>query len=447
MPRARYVFPPGFLWGTATAAHQVEGQNTNNTWYAWEQEGRILHGHQAGRACDWWGGRWREDFDRAAETGQNAHRLSVEWSRIQPAPDRWDEDALEHYRQMARGLQTRGLKPVVTLHHFTDPLWLAEMGGWENPDAVTHFAAFVGKVVEALKPYVEIWCTINEPNVYTALGYVEGIFPPGKQDLPTALTVAEHLAQGHAAAYEAIHRLQPQAQVGIVVYYRPMRPARPWFPPDVLLAWMEHRWFNHYFALAAAFGRKMTPWGTRRDRKLGPALDFFGLNYYTSDRVAFRRQPPAYTERRFPPDAPLSENQDIAHVPQGLFQGIRWARRLGVPILVTENGVEDGADTLRPRYLTEHIHQIWRALNFNWPVLGYLHWTLVDNFEWDRGWTRRFGLWALDRETQSRTQRGSAALYAAICQANALDTDTVAQYAPDALPALLPGVPLGGMIK
>ncbi|RMF45510.1 MAG: glycoside hydrolase family 1 protein, partial [Anaerolineae bacterium] len=137
MPQATFHFPRGFLWGTATAAHQVEGNNTNNNWYAWEQAGRTVH--PSGLACDWWGGRWREDLDRAAEGGQNAHRFSVEWSRIQPEPDRWDEEALDHYRQMLQGMYERGITPLVTLHHFTDPLWLSEQGGWENEAAIGHF--------------------------------------------------------------------------------------------------------------------------------------------------------------------------------------------------------------------------------------------------------------------------------------------------------------------
>src|SRR5512139_3354300 len=162
--QASYHFPRGFLWGTATAAHQVEGNNTNNQWWQWEQDGHT--DGKSGLACDWWGGRWREDFDRAAETGQNAHRLSVEWSRIQPSPDRWDEEALDRYIEMLRGLQEREITPFVTLHHFTDPLWLVEMGGWQNEIVVEKFEAFVRKVVGSLKDYVSYWFTLNEPNVY-----------------------------------------------------------------------------------------------------------------------------------------------------------------------------------------------------------------------------------------------------------------------------------------
>ncbi len=164
MPKASYHFPRGFLWGAATAAHQVEGNNTNNNWWAWEQDGHTVD--KSGLACDWWGGRWKEDFDRAAEAGQNAHRLSVEWSRIQPDPDRWDENALDRYRQMLRGLRERGMTAMVTLHHFSDPLWLMEQGGWENGETPGKFADFVRKTMEALKEYTTLWVTINEPNVY-----------------------------------------------------------------------------------------------------------------------------------------------------------------------------------------------------------------------------------------------------------------------------------------
>src|SRR5690606_3818692 len=141
MAQASYHFPRGFLWGTATSSHQVEGHNPPNNWTAWEQEkGRILHDHKSGLACDWWGGRWREDLDRAADSGQNTHRLSLEWSRIQPAPDRWDEAALDRYREIMRGMFERSLLPMVTLQHFTLPLWLAEPGGWENERIVDDFA-------------------------------------------------------------------------------------------------------------------------------------------------------------------------------------------------------------------------------------------------------------------------------------------------------------------
>ncbi len=152
MPEATYHFPKGFLWGTATAAQQVEGQNTNNNWAQWEtQPGRIVEGQKAGLACDWWGGRWKEDFQRAYDTGQNAHRFSIEWSRIQPEPDRWDDKALQVYVEMLRWLRDHQMTPLVTLHHFTDPLWLMATGGWGNPATPALFEKFVRHVIPALK--------------------------------------------------------------------------------------------------------------------------------------------------------------------------------------------------------------------------------------------------------------------------------------------------------
>ncbi len=254
MLQATYHFPKGFLWGSATASHQVEGSNTNNNWSAWEaQEGRIRLGHKAGLASDWWGGRWKEDFDRAAETGQNAHRLSIEWSRIQPRPDVWDESAIDYYRQMLRGLHQRGLTPMVTLHHFTDPLWLTEMGGWENDETPALFEKYVDKMVDALKEFCHTWVTINEPNVYTVMGYLFAAFPPGKNDLKSCFTVLKNLIRGHAAAYRAIHALQPDASVGIALNYQSIQPAHPWLPWDHWLARFVHNNFNTSFSECAGF--------------------------------------------------------------------------------------------------------------------------------------------------------------------------------------------------
>ena len=208
MVQAAYHFPRGFLWGTATAAHQVEGNNTNNQWWMWEQAGHTKG--TSGLAADWWGGRWKEDLDRAAEGGQNAHRFSVEWSRIQPTPDTWDEDALERYRNLLRGMRDRGITPMVTLHHFSDRSWFYEMDAWENEQAPALFEKFVRKTVQALKEYCTLWCTINEPNVYALLGYVTGDFPTRHRGTNVAMQVMANMLRGHAAAYRAIHEIQPE---------------------------------------------------------------------------------------------------------------------------------------------------------------------------------------------------------------------------------------------
>ncbi len=237
MVQASFHFPRGFLWGTATSAYQVEGENRNNSWWTWEQEpGHIHNNEKSGAACDWWNGRWREDFDRAAETHQNAHRLSIDWGRIQPEPDRWDESALDRYRDMLRWLYNHNITPMVTLHHFSDPTWLAELGGWENPAVVDYFTRFVKKAVEALQEYANLWVTINEPNVFAANSYLFGIFPPGKTNMKAAFISMENLARAHAAAYHAIHQIQPTARVGIAAQYRGFVPNKSWSPLDKFAA-------------------------------------------------------------------------------------------------------------------------------------------------------------------------------------------------------------------
>jgi beta-glucosidase len=441
MPQATFHFPRGFLWGTATASHQVEGNNTNNNWWAWEQEpGRILQGHKSGLACDWWGGRWREDLDRAAAGGQNAHRLSIEWSRIQPAPERWDEDALDRYREIMRGLHERGMIPMVTLHHFSDPLWLTEMGGWENDLVVEYFEKYTRKVVEGLKEYASLWVTINEPNVYALSGYILGDFPGGKQDFRAALRVLENMLRSHAAAYRVIHTLQPAARVGVAINYRGFQPAKSWFPPDSLAAWLQSRTFNDLFPRALRDGMMGLPLLRKRIPEAKGTQDFIGINYYTKDRVSFNllKYQELFGRRFYPPNADLSDTGFIANEPTGMFEALKWGLQFNVPIFVTENGVEDSDDHLRPRYLAQHLHQVWRGVNFNWPVRGYFQWTLVDNFEWERGWTQRFGLWELDLETHARRKRRSADLYAEICRENGLSSEMVAKYAPEIFDVMFP---------
>ena len=341
MPEATYHFPEGFLWGTATAAHQVEGGNTNNNWYAWENEpGRIANGDRSGLACDWWGGRWKEDLENAARDGQNTHRISIEWSRIQPSPDSWNEDALEYYRQMIKGMRKLGLKPMVTLHHFTDPLWLYEIGGWENEDSYKYFAVFVKKVVAGLKDLVDFWITINEPAVYVTGGYIEGSFPPGKSDLGAAFTVLSNMLKGHAQAYRIIHELQPEAQVGYAKNYRGLEPSRPWFLPDIWITRFTSSSYNDSFSKALLDGRfRFAMKGEKIPAAIG-TQDFVGINYYTLDKVVFKplNVKNVFHRRYYPKDSELSETGFIANNPGGMAAALRWARKFKLPIYITENG-------------------------------------------------------------------------------------------------------------
>jgi beta-glucosidase len=440
MIQATFHFPRGFLWGTATAAYQVEGNNPNSNWYAWEQKpGRIANGDRAGLACDWWNGRWREDFHRAAEGNQNAHRMSIEWSRIQPAPDRWDEDALNRYVEMIRGLVELKITPLITLHHYSDPQWFVDQGGWEKDTAAGLFEKYVLKVVTALKDYVSLWCTFNEPSGYAAYGFLFGYFPPGKKDFNLTFKVVVNITRAHAAAYQVIHQIQPQARVGMAHYYRSLLPAKSWSPLDRFITHIQAS-SNDIFPSAATDG--VVHFLTKRERVplAKGSQDFLGIDYYTRDYVSFNltKGSEFFGRRFFREGAELSTTGFLANEPLGMFEAITWGLKYKIPIIVTENGFDDSEDRVRPRYIVEHIHQLWRAVNFNWPVKGYFHWTLVDNFEWERGWTQRFGLWGLDIETQARHKRPSAELYAEICRENGISDEMVRRYAPVVLPDIFP---------
>ena len=446
MAKATHSFPDTFLWGTATAGYQVEGNSQNADYWDWEQQpGAVAEGQRSGLACDWWGGRWAEDFDRAAADGHTALRLSVEWSRVEPTPAQWDEDALDHYRQMVAGLRARGLTPMVTLHHFASPRWLAERRGWETGEVVALFERYARKVATALGAHVNLWCTLNEPNVFMYRSWVEGVLPPRKKDVGLALRVAANILRAHAAAYRAIHSVQPEAMVGLPIHLRPTLPAHEGFAPDVWAARTQFNLFSALFSDAIATGKLR--------RIIGPALavpeakgtqDYVALQYYTADVVRFDLSNPGelFGRRTFPPGAEVDNAGVYAAYPEGFYQALRWAHHYRLPIYVTENGIGgegEVGDALRQRYLLTHLRQLWRAVNFNWDVRGYFHWSLVDNFEWERGWTHRFGLYALDRDTQARTARPSAALYRAIAQGRALTSDLVAQYAPQLVAAMFPG--------
>ncbi len=426
-------FPDAFRWGVAVSSHQVEGQNEQNNWAAWEkQPGRIYQGQRAGRACDWWENPL-PDLDRAADLGLNALRLSVEWSRIEPAPGQFAPAALERYAALLRELRRRGLEPMVTLHHFTDPCWLGREGGWENPTTVERFARFVRHTVEALGEHCDLWCTVNEPNVYAYMGYVEGVFPPGKSDLGLAMRVLRHLLLGHAAAYREVHALQPNARVGFAHNVRPLDPARPRAPGDRLVTAIADRFYNQAILTALLEGRWSLPLGLGAAPDLQGTLDWIGLNYYTRDLVRFTPGRPRslFIERGHAENAELLDGGYGEFYPEGLYRCLQRLAAFGRPLYVTENGIPDDDDDQRPRYLVGHLAQVGRALLHGCPVRGYYHWTLVDNFEWAAGWSLRFGLIALDPETQERTPRPSAALYRQIVRAKGIPPDLLDAYLPE----------------
>ncbi len=433
-------FPNDFLWGTASAAHQNEGNNTNNQWWAFEQQpDTIWGGRGSGLAADWWRHAER-DFDHMQRLGLNALRLSVEWSRIEPEPGCINHAALDRYRELLGALRERGLQPLVTLHHFTNPLWFERRGAWEQPESVARFQHFVHHTIQALGDLCDFWLTFNEPVVYAVQSYLRGVWPPRKASFPLTITVIRHLLRAHAAAYETIHALRPDHRVGYAKQMRLMQGRRPGNDLDRYAAGLRRYLFEHIWFMATIDGRIRPPMGTGLyQHTLADSFDFIGINYYTRDLVRFELNPEKlFGDEMYPPDyefsAPIRTGRPFSEFyPQGLARACREVSELGKPIYITENGLPDADDSQRPRWLLAHLHQLHRAIEAGADVRGYFHWTFVDNFEWDQGWNLPFGLVELDPVTQARRERGSARLYSAIARQNGMTPRMVEEYAPGLL--------------
>ncbi len=431
-------FPENFLWGTATAAHQVEGGNHGNDWWAWEQvPGHIKNNDRSDPACDQYE-RFRTDFELLRSLHQNAHRLSLEWSRIEPAPGQFSATALAHYRDVLQALRDRGLEPMVTLHHFTNPSWIVAAGGWEAAGTAEHFARFAERVTDELGGLARIWITINEPTVVAYQGYVRGEWPPGKRDLGAALRVVATLIRGHWLAYERIKHRHPELQVGLAHHLRIFDPFRWFAPQDRAVAAAFTRVFNETMLRSLREGRLVFP--LRHSNARGPrhSQDFIGLNYYTRELVRFnhRYRAELFGQRMQVEPTPRS---DLAWelYPEGLYRTLMGLRREQLPIYVTENGIADRDDALRPEYVLTHVKAMLRAIQAGAPVRGYMHWTCFDNFEWAEGYSAKFGLIACDPVTQERRVRPSGRLYAEICRRN--EVPATVELPPAAQPPVEPG--------
>jgi beta-glucosidase len=439
MAEAKMIFPPDFRWGTATSSYQVEGNNRNSDWWAFEQEaGAILHGHKSGLASDWWQN-GEKDLDLAAEMGTNAHRLSVEWSRIEPEPSVFDTAVLDRYRDLLHAMHARGIEPMVTLHHFSNPQWLVEKGDFNMPIVVDYFQRYVKKVVTVLGDLVPKWITINEPMVYVFLRYLAHDFPrPSRTGMRGAMQAIQQLLRCHAAAYHEIKALSPSAEVGFSKNMAILQPKR--FKNGLDKRWANYvSWFfNEMWLQSVANGRLYSPVGRGKIEHLAGTYDFIGINYYTR---FFTKFPPLgnFLEKEWPPGTVVSDGNYGELFPEGMFQVIKQVVPYKKPIYITENGLPDAEDRLRPSFIITHLRELWRAISFCFPVMGYYHWSLIDNFEWDRGWTQRFGLIALDVDTQMRQLRSSGRLYGEICRTGSISSDMAAQYAPDLLQTIFQG--------
>lgn len=386
-------FPEGFQWGTATAAHQIEGGNVNNDWWDWEHDPASGCADSSGDACDSLH-RWREDVDLVADLGLGAYRFSLEWSRVEPAEGEWSVAALDHYRRICAACRGRGVEPVVTFHHFTTPRWLAARGGWEAPDAPDRFARFVERAVAHLGDLVGRACTVNEPNVIGVMGYMLGAFPPGvKDDLTRHLAVNEAMVRAHRLAVDAL-RSGPGS-----------------FPVGLTLSMAE------MVAGEGGEGARDAAREILEDTFLRATAgdDFVGVQCYTRLRFGSDGQLLAPEQ-----GVPVTQ-MGYEYWPQVAEHTVRRAAAVtGLPVLVTENGIGTDDDRQRIAYLAEALAGVLRCLDDGVDVRGYYAWSLLDNFEWSMGYGPKFGLVAVDRTTFERRPKASAFWFGDVARTNTL---------------------------
>lgn len=362
----------GFLYGACTSAHQVEGSSVNNQWWVWEQ-GRPRK-FRSGAACDHWN-RYKEDFALAKNLGHTAHRFSLEWSKIEPTQGKFDQAVIEHYRDVLKELRGLGMKTIVTLHHFTNPLWFERRGGWKDGQSVELFNTYVRYCAQHLGDLVDYWITINEPMVYAVQSYYAGVWPPQEKNIFSMMRVVRNMARAHRNAYRILHSVTSHVPVGLAnsqVYYGSHKKLNDWF-------------FNHrFFSL------------------IKNKQDFIGVNYYFADDAV-------------DPHAPRTDLGWTIY-PKGLTEILLALKKYHKPIIITENGIADAKDIHRGDYIRSHLRAIEQAQQQGVDVRGYLHWALIDNFEWAEGFDARFGLIEVDYKTQQRTIRPSAYVYKAIIE-------------------------------
>src|SRR3990170_1367930 len=427
------TFPDGFYWGCATSSHQVEGNNRNNQWWVWEQEGgNILDGTASGPACDHYN-RFDEDFALAQELGHNSHRLSIEWSRIEPEEGRWDDKEVEHYRRVVDALHRHNLTPFVTLHHFTNPLWFEEQGGWTSPRAPDLIARYAGYMAKQLGDSVPFWLTINEPSVVPALQYLAGVFPPCKQDLGLAMAAARYILIAHGKMYHAIRDAAPHSpQIGPVCNMIDVQPASE-SEEDRQAAQLFDTYWNTYWLEGIKNGVIGPPAGLpgQGGGEEVPGLkgtwDIIGLNNYSRTVIAAGPPPMGIRQVRPAPDAETS-TMGWEVYPEGFYRVQARLKPYGKPVYITENGIGTDDDEQRCRFIVRSLRQVHRAISDGVDVRSYLHWSFQDNFEWAEGLRQKFGLIAMEEGTRNRLSRPSAHMFRDIARANALSDGLLRRY-------------------
>jgi len=393
------AFPKGFLWGAATSSYQVEGGNTND-WSEWEKSPKRLaflkskkfnpEDFQSGKAANSWE-HFEEDIACLKQINATAYRFSIEWSRIEPQEGVFDEEAINKYHHFIKRLREENIEPFVTLWHWPLPLWLRDKGGWKDKRIIPFFIRYAEKIVSSC-PEVTFWSTLNEPEVYASHGYLVGDWLPQKHNPFSYLRVYHNLIHAHRAVYTVIKKINTHAQIGIAshhIYFE----AAPGFINKMLAA-IPHWWWNRYFL-----------------NRCHGCYDFIGINYYHHILVKYGF---------FKNYEQQKSDMGWGLCPGGLYSAAKDLSRYGKPMYVTEHGIADAQDIQRGWYIQESLRFLQRAISEGADVRGYTHWSLLDNFEWAFGYTHKFGLFSVDRESSKRVSRPSAHMYSEIAKNNHL---------------------------
>ncbi|MCU0845402.1 MAG: family 1 glycosylhydrolase [Spirochaetes bacterium] len=428
-------FPDGFLWATGEDAYQHEGGNLNNDWARWEAQdpSPIENGDRCGNAVDFYN-RYESDFDLAARDGQNAHRVGIEWSRVEPEKGRYDEDAFRRYGAIIDAMRRRGFVVFLNLWHFTLPLWAADEGGWESAEVMERWEALVRQCAERFGPRVDYWSTMIDAQIYALAGYAVGEIPPNQKDIRRALSVYRTLIHAHARAYHLIkiHAAPPAGasapRVGQIYFFFHYEPKGLLL--DRVITRQMDRIFNQNLLDALYTGTidlrvLLGPSIREHDEALRGTLDWIGVNYYTREILSFNPFKPGFIERKTCTSSPATD-MGWEIYPEGIYRLCKTlgGRYPGVPLFIAESGLADAADDRRPRFILEHLAWVHRLVQEGCPITGFTYWSMTDNWEWAKGFGPKFGLYRVERATMERVETSSARLYRFIAHNNRLPEES-----------------------
>lgn len=426
-------FPAEFLWGTSQSGHQIEGGNFDSDWWRWEQRpGRIADASISMEAADHTS-RFEQDFALARDLGQNAHLFSIEWARIQPSPGEFNDEAIEHYRRVFESLQANNLEPICVMQHMTVPSWFAESYGWHHKMASDLFQVYAERLAREFADLCRWWIPIREPMHWCTMAYLERAWPPASRNLIRARHAIVNMASAHARAYRCLHEAHPEVLVGTGVHMRQFAPLDSESPWDVRTERREHRRCNEIWLNALTTGRWPAPVG--RQEEITNAIDFIGAAYYGLETLRFSLLKPAriFAQRSNSEGRPQKRIQYTPY-PDGLRLVLLKLAHYGLPILVSANGIATGNDDTRCQYIIEHLQALSEAREEGVDLRGYCFRSLLDGFEWDAGYSERFGLIHVDRKSLTRTPNPSALLYKEICQTGTISPGAIAKYCPESIP-------------